>query len=66
MEHAPRWSDRIEAARTILEMGWGKPPVAVFEAQAQEGVTWERMLELVSGAGQAEEPGEPDAALTAT
>jgi hypothetical protein len=52
MGHAPKWSDRIEAARVLLEHGWGKPPQAVFEAQAQEGMTWERMLEMVQGEGQ--------------
>ncbi len=47
MQHAPKWSDRIEAARVLLEHGWGKPAQAVLTAQAEEGMTWERMLRMV-------------------
>lgn len=54
-----RAADRVDACRTLLEFAWGKPPVAVFEAQAQEGITWERLLELTQGAAPAEEPERP-------
>jgi hypothetical protein len=44
---------RIEAARTILEYGWGRPPQATVEVQARTLPTWEDLLEaLRSDPGQ--------------
>jgi hypothetical protein len=38
---------RIEAARTLLEYGWGRPPQATVEVQAQTLPTWEDLLEAL-------------------
>lgn len=41
----------------LLEQGWGKPAQAVLTAQAEEGLSWERLLEMVQGVGEEPEDG---------
>jgi hypothetical protein len=54
-------ADRVSAARAILEYGWGKPPQATVEvqAQAQATSTWEDLLEALYK-GHSEPTAEPE------
>ncbi len=55
---SPRHDVRVDAARTLLEFGWGKPAQAVYTSTTtDDGLAWEKFLTLMPRWGSKSWPG---------